>query len=121
MSTKLAQPRVAFLAGRLRSTSPGSSQVVACDLLDKLDDASPQHWRFYAHERLDEREPVGRGKELRHIGGRRQLSNFLELPGRCGAPSKKNATGFAGYARCAARGSRRCGSFRSHISAPVGT
>src|SRR5882724_6658052 len=42
----------------------GSYQVAACDLLDKLDDASPQPWLLYPHERLSEREPVGRGEEV---------------------------------------------------------
>jgi hypothetical protein len=46
-------------------------KVGACDLLDKLDDASPQRWLLYPHERLSEREPFGRGKEVRHINGRR--------------------------------------------------
>ena len=40
-------------------TSPVSFQVVACDLLDKFDDVSPQPWLLYPHERLSERERVG--------------------------------------------------------------
>ena len=58
----------------------GSIQVVARDLLDKLDDASPQVWLRYPHERLGEREPVARGEKFGHIGGRRRLSNSLGLP-----------------------------------------
>jgi hypothetical protein len=55
-------------------------KVAACDLPDKFDDASPQPWRLYPHERLSEREPVGRGEELRHISGPRRLSNSIGLP-----------------------------------------
>jgi len=58
----------------------GSTQVVARDFLDKFDDASPQAWLLYPHERLCEREPVGRGEEVGHIGGRRRLSNSRGLP-----------------------------------------
>ena len=58
----------------------GSIQVVARDLLDKFDDASPQAWLRYPHECLGEREPVARGEEFRHIGGRRRLFNSRGLP-----------------------------------------
>src|SRR5262245_15467955 len=69
------------LAGQLGlETSPVSSQVVACDLLDKLDYATSQPWLLYPHERLGEREPFGRGEELKHISGRRRLFNFPGLP-----------------------------------------
>jgi hypothetical protein len=44
----------------------GSYQVVACDLLDKLDEALAQRWLLYPHESPNEREPVGRGEEVGH-------------------------------------------------------
>ena len=66
---------------RERAAPPlGSIQVVARDLLDKLDDASPQPWVLYPHERLGEREPVGRGEEVGNVGGRWRLPNSLGLP-----------------------------------------
>src|SRR4029453_13246703 len=73
-------PKICPDTTRQSRTSPVSSQVVACDLPDKLDDASPQPSRLYPHERLSEREPLGRGKELRHIGGPRRLSNPFGRP-----------------------------------------
>src|SRR5262245_25076331 len=60
-------------------TSPVSFQVATCDLPDKFDDASPQPWRLYPHERLSEREPVGRGEELRHKSGPWRPYNSLGL------------------------------------------
>src|SRR5262245_12128004 len=60
------------LAGQICINLTRSSQFVSCDLLDKLD--SPQPWRLYPHERLSEREPVGRGEEVRHMSRRRCLS-----------------------------------------------
>src|SRR5215467_14366149 len=56
---------------------PGSPQVVACDLLDKLDDASPYPSILHPHERLREREPVGGSEELRHIIVPRRLYKCL--------------------------------------------
>jgi hypothetical protein len=50
------------------SRSLGSAQVVARDLLDKLDDASPHAWLLYPHECLGEREPVPRGEEIENVG-----------------------------------------------------
>ena len=58
----------------------GSSQVVARDLLDKRDDASPQAWILDPHEGLGEREPLGRGEELRHVSGPRRLYNSVRPP-----------------------------------------
>ena len=52
-------------------TSPVSFQVVACDLLDKFDDASPQLWLLYPHERLSERERVGT-----HVVRMRSITNL---------------------------------------------
>src|SRR5262249_6436744 len=57
----------------------GSIQVVARHLFDKRDDAAPQSWLLYPHERLREREPVGRGEEVENVGGRWRLSNCLGL------------------------------------------
>src|SRR5262249_36204602 len=68
---------VESLAGQIHLNPTRSSQIFACDLPDKLDDASTQPRRLYPHERLNEREPVGRGEELRHISGPRRLYNSL--------------------------------------------
>jgi hypothetical protein len=54
-----------------------SIQIVPRELLDKLDDTSPQAWLRYPHEGLGEREPVARGEEFGHIGGRRRRSVSL--------------------------------------------
>ena len=45
-----------------------STQVVARDLLNKVDDASPQPWLRYLHECFGEREPVPRGEEIENVG-----------------------------------------------------
>jgi hypothetical protein len=58
----------------------GSIQVVARNLLDKRDDASPDLWLLYAHECPREREPFGRGEEVKNVGGRRRFSNSRGLP-----------------------------------------
>jgi hypothetical protein len=68
-------------------------QVIACDLPDKFDNASPQPWRLYSHERLSEREPVARGEELGYMRGHCATPIPSGCPGSCGAPSKKNGTG----------------------------
>jgi hypothetical protein len=48
--------------------SLGSTQVVARNLLDKMDDTSPHACLLYLHERLGEREPVGGGEEIENVG-----------------------------------------------------
>jgi hypothetical protein len=56
----LSRKFLAFGSINDRVAAPVSSyQVVARDLLDKVDDASPQFW-LYPHERLGEREPICR-------------------------------------------------------------
>src|SRR5262249_31926447 len=70
--------RVVSLAAQLRlQLTP--VQVVAYDPLHKSDDASPQPWILYPHERLGERKSLGRGEELSHVTGPRRLSNSLGL------------------------------------------
>jgi hypothetical protein len=48
----------------------GSIQVVARNLLDKRDDASPDPWLLYAQECPRERESFGGGEEVKNVGGR---------------------------------------------------
>ena len=48
--------------------SLASTQIVTRNLLDKVDDTSPQLWLLYLHERLGECEPVAGGEEIENVG-----------------------------------------------------
>jgi len=69
------------------------SVVVAGDLLDQLDDGTPEHGLLDPHERFGERKSVPRGEEFTDVTRRRRGAFSTGAPGGLGAPSKKNDTG----------------------------
>ncbi len=60
--------------------APGAVLFVARNLLDEVNDATSKLRLLDAHERLGEREPVGRGEEVEHVGRRGCLAEPLRLP-----------------------------------------
>ena len=62
------------------SMAPGAVLFVARNLLDEVNDATSKLRLLDAHERLGEREPVGRGEEVEHVGRRGCLAEPLRLP-----------------------------------------
>src|SRR5262245_24214614 len=60
---------VVIVGRRCDVSLAASTQFVARDRFDKRDDALPQAWLLYLHERLGEREPVDRGEKFGHIRG----------------------------------------------------
>ena len=53
---------------RVRLGGGDTALFVACDLFDKIDDATPEVRVLEPHERFGERKPFARGEEVGHIG-----------------------------------------------------
>ena len=80
-----------FLRPISSAPSAGSDRMVAADLsvfafsgdlLNQVNDASPELGVLNAHEGFRERKPIRRGEEVGDIGGRRRLIQSVRLSGQ---------------------------------------